>query len=64
MKRVVLLLPEKIIHVSGTSRFTKKTEIDLNPENLLKVLCEDVDYHETYKFSHEDVTIVAIETVQ
>ena len=64
MKRVVLLLPDKITHVSGTSRLTKKAEIDLNPENLLKVLCEDVDYHESYKFSHEDVTIVSIETIQ
>lgn len=64
MKRVVLLLPDKITHVSGTSRFTSKTEIDLTPENMLKVLCEDVDYHESYKFSYDDVTIVSVETVQ
>lgn len=64
MKRIVLLLPDKITHVSGTSRFTQKTEIELNPKNLLKVLCEDVDYHERFKFSREDVTIVSIEKIQ
>jgi hypothetical protein len=40
MKKVTLLLPDKIYRTLGTSRFSNTDLIDLTPENLLLVLCD------------------------
>ena len=63
MKKVVLLLPDKINRTIGTSRFSETDEIDLTPENLLLVLCFDESYHDRYAFRTEDVQILSIESV-
>ncbi len=34
---------------------------ELAPENLKLVLCEDADYHDSYKFKAEDIEILSIE---
>ena len=64
MKKVVLLLPDKVIHMFGTSRSHREMEVDLTKETLMKVLSEEVDYHERYKFSKEDIQIVSLRTVK
>jgi hypothetical protein len=60
MKKVVLILPDKITRIAGTSRSVYKSEVDLTEEDLIKVLCID-DYHSRYKFSPKDVKVVSIE---
>jgi hypothetical protein len=61
MKKVTLILPDKVLRTLGTSRWSRTEEIDLTPESLQRVLCEDTDYHEGYKFNLEDVEILSIE---
>jgi len=57
MKKVTLLLPDKINRTIGASRWSKTDEIDLTPENLLKVLSDASSYHDRYTFSPENVQI-------
>ncbi len=64
MKKVVLLLPDKVMHMFGTSRSHREMEVDLTKETLMKVLAEEVDYHERYKFSQEDVQIISLKDVK
>ena len=64
MKKVILLLPDKVKHMFGTSRSHREIEVDLTKETLMKVLAEEVDYHERYKFSQEDVQIVSLKDVK
>jgi hypothetical protein len=61
MKKVTLLLPDKIIRTIGSSRWSKTDEVDLTPENLLLVLCDDSSYHDRCKFNWDDVEILSIE---
>jgi len=60
MKKVTLLLPDKINHVFGSSRMTYHEEVDLTPENLIQVLTLDA-YHDRFKFKEEDIRIVSVE---
>lgn len=62
MKKVILLLPDKVKHMFGTSRSHREMEVDLTKKTLMKVLAEEVDYHERYKFSKEDVQIISIKS--
>lgn len=64
MKKVTLLLPDKIYRTLGTSRFSETDLIDLTPENLLLVLCDASSYHDSYRFEPEDVQILSIESVK
>jgi len=63
MKKVTLLLPDKITRTLGTSFVSRTGEVDFTARNLLKVLCEDSDYHERYKFIKDDVKILSIESI-
>ena len=62
MKKVTLLLPDKMIRVLGTSRSTYHSEVDLTPESMINALVMD-DYHDRFKFNEEDVRILSIESV-
>jgi len=62
MKKVTLLLPDKMIRVLGTSRTTYHSEVDLTPGNMINVLALD-DYHDRFKFNMKDIMIVSIESV-
>lgn len=64
MKKVTLLLPNKIYRTLGTSRSSMTDLVDFTPENLIKVLCKDSSYHDRYKFNPEDVQILSIESVK
>jgi hypothetical protein len=48
MKKVTLLLTDKIYRTLGTSRYSETDLIDLTPENLLLVLCDVSSYHDSY----------------
>jgi len=63
MKKVTLLLPDKIYRTIGASRWSKTDEIDLTPDTLLLVLTDRSSYHDRYKFKSDDVQILAIESV-
>ena len=63
MKKVILLLPDKINRTIGASRWSKTDEIALTPENLLFVLSDKSSYHDRYTISPEDVEILSIESV-
>jgi hypothetical protein len=63
MKKVTLLLPNKIYRTLGTSRSSKTDLVEFIPENFMKVLCEDSSYHDRYKFKPEDVKILKIKSV-
>jgi len=62
MKKVTLLLPDKMIRVFGTSRSTYHSEVDITPKNMINVLVLDA-YHDRFKFKEEDIEIVSIESV-
>jgi hypothetical protein len=64
MKKVTLLLPDKIYRTLGTSRFSNTDLIDLTPENLLMLLCDASSYHDLYRFKPEDVKILKIKSVK
>ena len=61
MKKVTLILPDKVLRTIGTSRWSRTDEMELSPESLRLVLCEDTDYHNSYKFRAEDIEILSIE---
>lgn len=62
MKRVTLLLPDKMIRVFGGSRSTYRDEVEITPESMICVLALDA-YHDRFKFKEEDIEIVSIESV-
>ena len=63
MKKVILILPDKINQTIGGSRWSKTCEVDLTKENLLSVLCDRSSYHDHWSFSPKDVKILSIESV-
>jgi hypothetical protein len=60
MKKVTLILPDKIKKVGGTSRTVYESEVEVTAEELIKMLCYS-DYHSSYKLSEKDVEVVTIE---
>jgi hypothetical protein len=60
MKKVTLILPDKVLKVGGTSRSVYKDEIEITEQELIKIFCER-DYHTSYKFSEDDIKVVSIE---
>ena len=63
MKKVTLLLPDKIYRTVGTSRSSKTDLVDFTSETLMKVLCDRSSYHDNLKFMPEDVKILKIKSV-
>lgn len=64
MKKVTLLLPDMMSHTIGSSRWTKTVDIDVNPENLMRLLEGTKDYHESFQVDTAKVEILAFETVK
>jgi hypothetical protein len=60
MKKITLILPDKITKVGGTSRSIYEREVELTAEEVIKILCEK-DYHSSYKICEKDVTVVSVE---
>jgi hypothetical protein len=63
MKKVTLVLPDKITKVGGTSRSVYEREVEITAEEIIKILCEQ-DYHSSYKISPADVTVLSVEDYQ
>ncbi len=63
MKRVTLLLPDKLISVGGSSRWTCREELPTTPENVIKALTSN-DYHLNYYFAERSVAVQSIEDIQ
>jgi len=62
MKRIVLIVPDKIIHVVGTSRNSQSEEIDVNRENITRAL-EMNAYHENLYFPNGSVKCESVEKI-
>jgi hypothetical protein len=61
MKKVTLIVPDKIEHVVGSSRRTRSKFEDVTPNNLIKALCDRSHYHEYYYFeSPDEVKVISI----
>jgi len=61
MKKVTLIVPEKIQHVIGSSRSRNVKSENLTPENLIKALCDRADYHQYFYFESPDtVKVISI----
>lgn len=60
MKKVTLLLPDKVTKVGGTSRSVYQQEIELTAKEVIKIFCES-DYHSYYKFQEDDIKVISIE---
>ena len=61
MKRVTLIVPDKIQLVIGSSRSRRIESEDLKAESLKKALCDRSDYHQYFYFeSPDDVKVVSI----
>ena len=61
MKKITLIVPEKIQHVIGSSRSRRVKSQDVMPANLIKALCDRDDYHQYFYFeSPNDVKVVSI----
>ncbi len=62
MKRIVLIVPDTIIKVLGTSSTSHFKEIDVDRKSIIDAL-ESNDYHETYFFGKNMVKVISIEDV-
>ena len=61
MKKITLIVPDKIQHVIGSSRNRRVKSEEVIPENLIKALCDRNDYHQYFYFkSPDDVKVVSI----
>jgi len=61
MKKVCLLLPDKILHTFGGSRSHQAEQIEVTAEILINALCMD-DYHESYRFNENEIKVLSIES--
>ena len=65
MKKVILILPDKINHKLDASKFTKKDEVETTRKGIIKMLSERLDYHEDYYFKNPDeIKILSIEEIE
>ena len=61
MKKITLIVPDKIQHVIGSSRSRRVKSENIMPENIIKALCDRDDYHQYFHFdSPDDVKVVSI----
>jgi hypothetical protein len=61
MKQIVLLVPDTIDHVIGSSRSRKVKSEDVTHDNLKRALCDRSNYHQYYYFQASDkVKVISI----
>ncbi len=62
MKKVIILVPDELDVVQGSSRGAKATTTEVTLGGMMKVLCDRSDYHQHHYFKDESrVKIVSIE---
>ena len=62
MKRVTVIVPDKIIQVTGGSKRSNSQKIGVNEHNIIDAL-EMNDYHNNCYFPRGSVRVVSIEEV-
>jgi hypothetical protein len=61
MKKVTLIVPDKIEHVIGSSRSRRSSSVEVTPANMKNALCDRSDYHSYFYFECADrVKVVSI----
>jgi hypothetical protein len=61
MKKVILIVPDKIQHVIGSSRSRTVESENLSAVNIIEALCDRDDYHQYFYFeSPDNVKVVSI----
>ena len=61
MKKITLIVPDKIQHVIGSSRSRIVKSKNVIPDNIKQALCDRDDYHQYFYFeSPDDVKVVSI----
>jgi len=61
MKKVTLIVPDKIDRVIGGSRSRHCDSVDVTADNIVRALCERRDYHQYYYFeAAETVRVISI----
>jgi len=61
MKKVTLIVPDKIDHVIGSSMGGESEPEDVNATNIKRALCDRDEYHQYYYFeSSEKVKVFSI----
>jgi hypothetical protein len=60
MKKVILILPDRIKKVGGRSRTVYESEVEVTAEEVIKMLCY-ANYHSSYKLYERDVEVVSVE---
>ena len=63
MKKVTLLLPDKLISVGGSSRWTCKEDLPTTPENVIKALTSN-DYHLNFYYAEKSLEVLSIADVE
>jgi hypothetical protein len=62
MKKITLIVPDKMEHVIGSSRSRRSKSEDVTPDNLRKALCDRSNYHQYYYFKASDeVQVLSID---
>ena len=62
MKKVTLILPDKILYTIGTSTSSEVRELETDHKNMTEAL-ECNDYHISYYYPNGSVEVVAVENV-
>jgi len=62
MKRVTIIVPDKILYVSGTSISSETKEVETSRENITEAL-ESNDYHVNYYFPSGTVKVESVEDI-
>lgn len=62
MKKVTIIVPDKILYVLGTSISSETKEVETNHERIIEAL-ESNDYHVNYYFPGGTVEVESIEDV-
>ena len=62
MKKITLIVPDKIQQVIGSSRSRRIKSEDVAPDNLIKALCDRSNYHQYFYFEDSDnVKVMSID---
>ena len=65
MKKVTLMVPDRIEHFTGSRLGSRIDSEDVTPENILQALCDRSEYHQYYYFKYSDtVNVVSIDEVK
>ncbi len=63
MKKVTLIVPDKINHVTGTTSSSRLKEIVTDEKNIIRAL-ETNDYHDNYYFPINSVKVESIRKIK